>query len=160
MIKVTLIVLGGLKEKFFIDAAKEYEKRLSRFCELKTVEINPAPLPDNPSRSQIENALLAEAALIEKKIPQNAEVFALCIEGKQLSSEELSQKIMEVADFGSGNVVFIIGSSYGLSERIKNLAKFKLSMSKMTFPHKLARVMLLEQIYRAFMISSGGEYHK
>lgn len=160
MIKVTLIVLGGLKEKFFIDAAKEYEKRLSRFCELKTVEINPTPLPDNPSRSQIENALLAEAALIEKKIPQNAEVFALCIEGKQLSSEELSQKIMEVADFGSGNVVFIIGSSYGLSERIKNLAKFKLSMSKMTFPHKLARVMLLEQIYRAFMISSGGEYHK
>ena len=160
MIKVTLIVLGGLKEKFFIDAAKEYEKRLSRFCQIKTVEINPAPLPDNPSRSQIENALLAEAALIEKKIPQNAEVFALCIEGKQLSSEELSQKIMEVADFGSGNVVFIIGSSYGLSERIKNLAKFKLSMSKMTFPHKLARVMLLEQIYRAFMISSGGEYHK
>ena len=160
MIKVTLIVLGGLKEKFFIDAAKEYEKRLSRFCQIKTVEINPAPLPDNPSRSQIENALLAEAALIEKKIPQNAEVFALCIEGKQLSSEELSQKIMEVADFGSGNVVFIIGSSYGLSERIKNLAKFKLSMSKMTFPHKLARVILLEQIYRAFMISSGGEYHK
>ena len=160
MIKVTLIVLGGLKEKFFIDAAKEYEKRLSRFCQIKTVEINPAPLPDNPSRSQIENALLAEAALIEKKIPQNAEVFALCIEGKQLSSEEMSQKIMEVADFGSGNVVFIIGSSYGLSERIKNLAKFKLSMSKMTFPHKLARVMLLEQIYRAFMISSGGEYHK
>ena len=160
MIKVTLIVLGGLKEKFFIDAAKEYEKRLSRFCQIKTVEINPAPLPDNPSRSQIENALLAEAALIEKKIPQNAEVFALCIEGKQLSSEELSHKIMEVADFGSGNVVFIIGSSYGLSERIKNLAKFKLSMSKMTFPHKLARVMLLEQIYRAFMISSGGEYHK
>lgn len=160
MIKVTLIVLGGLKEKFFIDAAKEYEKRLSRFCQIKTVEINPAPLPDNPSRSQIENALLAEAALIEKKIPQNAEVFALCIEGKQLSSEELSQKIMEVADFGSGNVVFIIGSSYGLSERIKSLAKFKLSMSKMTFPHKLARVMLLEQIYRAFMISSGGEYHK
>lgn len=160
MIKVTLIVLGGLKEKFFIDAAKEYEKRLSRFCQIKTVEINPAPLSDNPSRSQIENALLAEAALIEKKIPQNAEVFALCIEGKQLSSEELSQKIMEVADFGSGNVVFIIGSSYGLSERIKNLAKFKLSMSKMTFPHKLARVMLLEQIYRAFMISSGGEYHK
>lgn len=160
MIKVTLIVLGGLKEKFFIDAAKEYEKRLSRFCQIKTVEINPAPLPDNPSRSQIENALLAEAALIEKKISQNAEVFALCIEGKQLSSEELSQKIMEVADFGSGNVVFIIGSSYGLSERIKSLAKFKLSMSKMTFPHKLARVMLLEQIYRAFMISSGGEYHK
>ncbi len=160
MIKVMLIVLGGLKEKFFIDAAKEYEKRLSRFCELKTVEINPVTLPDNPSRSQIENALLAEAALIEKKIPQNAEVFALCIEGKQLSSEELSQKIMEVADFGSGSLVFIIGSSYGLADRIKALSRVRLSMSKMTFPHKLARVMLLEQIYRAFMISSGGEYHK
>ena len=160
MIKVTLIVLGGLKERFFIDAAKEYEKRLSRFCELKTVEINPVLLPDNPSRSQIENALLAEAAIIEKKIPQNAEVFALCIEGKQLSSEELSQKIMEIADFGSGNLVFIIGSSYGLADRIKALSRVRLSMSKMTFPHKLARVMLLEQIYRAFMISSGGEYHK
>ncbi len=160
MIKVTLIVLGGLKEKFFIEAAKEYEKRLSRFCELKTVEISPAILPDNPSSGEIEKALLSEAALIEKKIPQNAEVFALCIEGKQVSSEELSEKIMEVADFGTGNVVFIIGSSYGLHNRIKSLAKFKLSMSKMTFPHKLARVMLLEQIYRAFMISSGGEYHK
>ncbi len=160
MIKVTLIVLGGLKEKFFMEAAKEYEKRLSRFCELKTVEINPVHLPDNPSLSQIENALSAEAALIEKKIPQNAEVFALCIEGRQLSSEELSQKIMEVADFGTGNIVFIIGSSYGLSEKIKGLSKVRLSMSKMTFPHKLARVMLLEQIYRAFMISSGGEYHK
>ncbi len=160
MIKVTLIVLGGLKEKFFIEAAKEYEKRLSRFCQLKTVEINPVSLPDNPSGGEIEKALLSEAALIEKKIPQNAEVFALCIEGKQLSSEEMSQKIMEVADFGSGNIVFIIGSSYGLSEKIKGLAKVRLSMSKMTFPHKLARVMLLEQIYRAFMISSGGEYHK
>ena len=160
MIKVTLIVLGGLKERFFIDAAKEYEKRLSRFCEFKTVEINPVLLPDNPSRSQIENALLAEAAMIEKKIPQNAEVFALCIEGKQLSSEELSQKIMEIADFGTGNIVFIIGSSYGLADRIKALSRVRLSMSKMTFPHKLARVMLLEQIYRAFMISSGGEYHK
>ena len=160
MIKVTLIVLGGLKERFFIDAAKEYEKRLSRFCELKTVEINPVLLPDNPSRSQIENALLAEAAMIEKKIPQNAEVFALCIEGKQLSSEELSQKIMEVADFGTGNIVFIIGSSYGLADRIKALSRVRLSMSKMTFPHKLARVKLLEQISRAFMISSGGEYHK
>ncbi len=160
MIKVTLITLGGLKEKFFIEAAKEYEKRLSRFCELKTVEINPVSLPDKPSRSQIENALLAEAALIEKKIPQNAEVFALCIEGKQVSSEELSEKLCDIADLGTGNIVFVIGSSYGLHNRIKSLAKFKLSMSKMTFPHKLARVMLLEQIYRAFMISSGGEYHK
>lgn len=160
MIKVTLIVLGGLKEKFFIEAAKEYEKRLSRFCELKTVEINPVSLPDNPSQSEIDKALIKEAELIFKKIPQNSEVIAMCIEGKKLSSEELSQHISQAADFGSGNIVFIIGSSFGLCEEVKKKANLKLSMSKMTFPHKLARVMLLEQIYRAFMISSGGEYHK
>lgn len=160
MIKVTLIVLGGLKEKAFIEAAGEYEKRLTRFCKLETVELTPVALPDNPSEGEIEKALEKEAELIEKKIPQNAEVIAMCIEGKQLSSEELSKTVEQCANFGTGNLVFVIGSSYGLCQRIKNAAKLKLSMSKMTFPHKLARVMLLEQIYRAFMISSGGEYHK
>ena len=160
MIKVTLIVLGGLKEKYFMEAAKEYEKRLSRFCELKTVEITPVSLPDNPSKSEIDKALQKEAELIFKKIPQNSEIVAMCIEGKNLSSEELSSYVSKQTDFGTGNIVFIIGSSFGLSNAVKEKANLKLSMSKMTFPHKLARVMLLEQIYRAFMISSGGEYHK
>ena len=160
MMKITLIVLAGLKEKYWIDAAKEYEKRLSRYCKLETVEINPVRLPDNPSKSTIDAALESEAAMIEKKIPTGAEVFALCIEGKEMSSPDFSRCISDIANTGSGSAVFIIGSSYGLAQRIKERAKYRFSMSKMTFPHKLARVMLLELIYRAFQIATGGEYHK
>lgn len=160
MMKITLIVLSGLKESYWIDAAREYEKRLSRYCKLETIELNPVRLPDNPSASIVAAALESEADMIEKKIPTGAEVFAMCIEGKQMSSPDFSICLTDIANIGSGNAVFIIGSSYGLSERIKARAKRRFSMSKMTFPHKLARVMLLEQIYRAFQIAAGGEYHK
>lgn len=160
MMKITLIVLSGLKEKYWIEAAGEYEKRLSRYCKLETVEINPVRLPDNPSASQITAALESEAQLIERKIPTGAEVFAMCIEGKQMSSPAFSKRLADIANTGSGHAVFIIGSSYGLCERVKAEAKHRFSMSEMTFPHKLARVMLLEQIYRAFQIAAGGEYHK
>ena len=160
MIKITVIALASLKEKYLKDAAAEYIKRLGAYCDLKIIELDPVRLPEKPSDAEINSALEREAELILKKIPAGDYVVPLCIEGKQLSSEELSQKIMEIADFGTGNIVFIIGISYGLADRIKALSRVRLSMSKMTFPHKLARVMLLEQIYRAFMISSGGEYHK
>lgn len=160
MIKVTIIAIGKLKEKFFIDAAKEYEKRLSRFIKLQTFEIEPAKLSDNPSAAEISGALENEGAKILQKIPNDAYVTAMCIEGSQMTSEELSADISMRAAQGNGNRVFIIGGSYGLSDAVKKRANARMSMSKMTFPHKLARVMLLEQIYRAFMIDCGGTYHK
>lgn len=159
MIKVTFITLGRLKEKYLREAVAEYEKRLSRYCDLETVELEPVKLPDAPSRAQVDAALEKEAEMIFKKIPKNSEVFALCVEGKQLSSEELAEKIENLSVKGKG-ITLIIGSSYGLSEKVKALSRLRLSVSKMTFPHQLFRVMLLEQIYRAFKINEGSTYHK
>lgn len=159
MIKCKIIALGDLKERFFKDACEEYKKRLSRFCDLEICEINPVRLNEKPARAEIENALLREAELIKKKIPQNSRVIALCVEGKQNSSEEFAEMLKEISNYGQG-LCFIIGSSFGLSNEIKQLADIKLSVSKMTFPHKLFRVMLLEQIYRGFMINAGSDYHK
>lgn len=160
MLKITLITVGRLKEQYLRDAVKEYEKRLSTLCSLKNVEIDAVKLPDNPNDSQISSALDSEAVKILSNIPNGAYVIPMCIEGKQLSSEELSQKIDTLGVSGQGSICFIIGGSYGLSDKVKSKADFKLSMSKMTFPHKIARVMLLEQIYRAFKILQGGTYHK
>ena len=160
MLKITLITVGRLKEQYLRDAVKEYEKRLSTLCSLKNVEIDAAKLPDNPNESQIQAALENESAKIIASIPSGAYVIPMCIEGKQIDSVELSTKFQDLAVSGNGNICFIIGGSYGLSDNVKQLANFKLSMSKMTFPHQLARVMLLEQIYRAFKISQGGTYHK
>ena len=159
MIHVDLIVLGKLKESYLRQAVAEYEKRLQAFCKLHTVELTPYRLPDDPNETQIRDALEREAAEIEKHIPQNAAVFALCIEGKTMPSEQFSAQLQKAAMDG-GSVVFVIGSSFGLAERIKRRANVRLSMSPMTFPHQLARVMLLEQLYRAFQISAGGKYHK
>ncbi len=159
MIKCKIIALGSLKEKYFKDAVGEYEKRLSRFCDLEICEIEPVRLSETPSKAEIDSALKKEAELIIKKIPERATVFALCVEGKQMSSEKLAEKISDISSFGQG-LCFIIGSSYGLSIDIKNRADFRLSMSEMTFPHKLFRVMLLEQLYRGFMINQGSPYHK
>lgn len=160
MQKITLISVGRLKEDFFKLAEKEYSKRLGGFCDLKIIEVNQQQLPSNPSAGQIEAALLAEAEDIISKIPKGSEIVTLCIEGKLYSSEELSKAIENNANIGTGNMTFIIGGSFGLSEKVKAMSKIKLSMSKMTFPHRLARVMLLEQIYRAFQIESGSRYHK
>ena len=160
MLKITLITVGRLKEQYLRDAVKEYEKRLSTLCTLKNIEIDAAKLPDSPNQSQINSALEAEADKILGNIPQGAFVMPMCIEGKQMDSEELSQKLSDIGVSGQSNVTFIIGGSYGLSDRVKQKADYRLSMSKMTFPHQLARVMLLEQIYRAFKISTGGTYHK
>ena len=160
MLKITLITVGRLKEQYLRDAVKEYEKRLSTLCTLKNVEIDAAKLPDNPNLSQINAALEQESEKILASIPSGAYVIPMCIEGKQMDSEELSHKFSDIGVSGQSNVAFIIGGSYGLSDRVKQKADYKLSMSKMTFPHQLARVMLLEQIYRAFKISQGGTYHK
>ena len=159
MIKCKIIALGSLKEKYFKDAASEYEKRLSRFCDLEICEIEPVKLPENPSKGEIDAALKKEAEIIFKKTPANMTVFALCVEGKPLSSEEFAQKTGDLENNGRG-ITFVIGSSYGLHESIKNLSDFKLSLSKMTFPHQLFRIMLLEQIYRSFKINEGSTYHK
>lgn len=160
MLAVTILALGKAKERYLRDFCAEYEKRLSAFCRLRTVELMPEPLPENPSEAQIQKALKREGAQILSKIPKNAYVFALCIEGKMLSSETFSQKISTLALDGKSELVFVLGSSYGLSDEVKRRADFRLSMSEMTFPHRLARVMLLEQVYRAFQIQNGGKYHK
>ena len=160
MIGVTIICEGKLKEKYLRDACAEYSKRLNGFCKLNIIELNPKKLSDNPSTAEIENALGSEGKEILSKIPSNAFVYAMCIEGKQMPSPKLAKEIENCAVLGKSNVVFIIGGSFGLSEAVKKSADVRLSMSEMTFPHQLARIMLLEQIYRAFQISSGGKYHK
>ncbi len=159
MIKVTLITLGRLKEAYLRDAVLEYSKRLSRYCDLDIIELEPVKLPDSPSRAQIEAALSKEAEMIFKKMPKNCDIYPLCVEGKQFSSEEFAEKLEDLSQQGRG-IVFVIGSSYGLSEQVKAVAKTRLSLSKMTFPHQLFRVMLLEQVYRAFKINEGSTYHK
>ncbi len=159
MIKITIIALGKLKEKYLRDAVQEYEKRLTRYCKLNVVELNPINLSETPSQSEIDAALLKEAELIEKRIPLGSIVTALCVEGTAYSSEKLADYIDTNTNNGK-NMCFIIGSSYGLSSVIKQKAHLRLSMSEMTFPHQLFRVMLCEQIYRAFKINQGGTYHK
>ena len=160
MINVNIICIGKLKEDYLMAACAEYQKRLGAFCKLTVTELSPSKLPDNPNDAQITAALNDEAERILSKISANDAVFAMCIEGKELSSEALSAKIDELAVSGFGSICFIIGGSHGLAPQVKQRAKIRLSMSPMTFPHQLARVMLLEQIYRSFMISSGGKYHK
>ena len=160
MIRITVIAVGKMKEQYLRDAQSEYSKRLSAFCRLTVVETEPERLPDDPKEVQITAALEAEAVRIASAIPQGSFVIPMCIEGKQLDSVELSEKISDIAVSGDSSICFIIGGSYGLADSIKQKAGLKLSMSRMTFPHQLARVMLLEQVYRAFKISQGGTYHK
>ena len=160
MLNITIIAIGKLKEQYLRDASAEYQKRLSTLCKLNIVELNPEKLSDNPSAKEIENALNNEAKKIIEKIPKGAKVYSMCIEGKQRTSEELSREIDNLAIEGVSNIVFIIGGSFGLSDEVKASSSFRLSMSKMTFPHQIARIMLLEQIYRAMQISIGTKYHK
>ena len=157
---VTVIALGKLKEKYLRDAIDEYVKRISAYAKCDIVELNPVRLSDNPSPAEIQNALSKESEEIKKKIPNNSYIFSLCIEGKAKSSEDFAKSIQDATLNGKSSIVFIIGSSFGLSPDIKSLSDFKLSFSPMTFPHQLMRVMLLEQIYRAFQINTNGKYHK
>lgn len=161
MLKINIICVGKLKEKYWRDAIEEYAKRLSRFCKFSVTELNESRLNDSPSDKEIEKALENESLLMDKYLSaKGAYNIAMCIEGKLISSEDLADKISECGINGYSEINFIIGSSFGLCERIKSSANFKMSMSKMTFPHQLARVMLCEQIYRGFTISEGIKYHK
>ena len=155
MRKVTVLCVGRLKEPFYEAAAAEYVKRLGRFCKLEIVELAEQRLPENPSPAEVARGLAKEAEAIRAKLPPAATVVALCVEGRMKSSEELAQ-LLE----GSEQLACIIGGSFGLDPSIKAAAQLRLSMSPMTFPHHLARVMLLEQIYRAYQINGGTRYHK
>ena len=160
MFEITLIVMGKLKEKFYTEASQEYSKRLKGFCKFQLVELPESRLPENPSAAEISAGLEKEADLILSKIPKGAWFCVMTPEGKLLSSENLAAQMKEVKLSGKSSACFLIGSSFGISPRIKALADFKLSMSPMTFPHHLARVMVLEQLYRAESIQSGSKYHK
>jgi len=160
MLTVKLICVGRLKEKFYIDACNEYHKRLSAYCRFELVELAESRLSETPGEKEITAALEREAAEILKAIPAGSFLVPLCIEGKTIPSEGMARLIAERENSGRPKLCFVIGSSYGLSPLVKNRADFRLSMSPMTFPHHLARVMLLEQVYRGFKINEGSRYHK
>ena len=161
MIKINIICIGKIKEKYFTDAIAEYSKRLTVFCKFNITELNEERIRSNdPNSSQVAEVIAAEGRRIMQKIGASDYVAAMCIEGKMLSSEELSLTLDKIALSGKSTVDFIIGGSYGLSDEVKKRADLRLSMSKMTFPHQMARVILSEQIYRAFEISTNGKYHK
>ena len=160
MQKVTILCVGKLKEKFYAAAAAEYMKRLSRYCKLEIVELPEERLPENPSPAQIDAALAKEAELIRAKLPPTASLSALCVEGQTQSSADLARLKAAWANQGVSQLAFLIGGSFGLHPSVKAQAAVRLSMSPMTFPHHLARVMLLEQIYRAYQINTGTKYHK
>ena len=160
MLRVTVICVGKLKETFYAQAAAEYVKRLGRYCKLELIELPEQRLPDAPAPAEIERALSREAEAIRGKIPPSASVVALCIEGRLHSSEEVARLLGNWQQRGEKCLAFVIGGSYGLHPSVKAAARLQLSMSPMTFPHHLARVMLLEQIYRGFQILEGGKYHK
>ena len=159
MMKINLVCIGRLKENYWRDACSEYAKRLRQFCSFSVVELPEYRLPDRPSNAQIESALDAEGEKL-LSAASGSLIIALCIEGRELPSVQLAEKIESYGVQGFSTLNFIIGSSYGLSSQVKQKANFQLSMSPMTFPHQLARVMLMEQIYRAFEIIHHGKYHK
>ena len=160
MFDITLIVMGKLKEKFYLSAAEEYQKRLKGYCSFKIIELPEHRLPEDPSPAEIQTGLDKEAELIFQKIPKGAWLCIFTPEGKILSSEEFAGKLKEVKNMGKSSACFLIGSSFGISQKVKDKADFKLSMGKMTFPHHLARIMVLEQLYRAEAIQAGSKYHK
>ena len=160
MFEITLIAMGKLKEKFYLSAAAEYEKRLKGYCSFRILELPEVRLPEDPSPAEISAGLEKEAELIFSKLPKGAWLCVLTPEGKMLSSEDLAGKLKDVKLSGKSSACFLIGSSFGMSPRVKAKADFKLSMSPMTFPHHLAQIMVLEQLYRAEAIQAGSKYHK
>ena len=160
MLNVKLICVGKMREKFYIDAFAEYAKRLQAYCRLELLEIAEQRLGDRPSEKEIAAALEREGQEILKAVPPDAYLTALCVEGKQMPSEGMAELIAARENSGRPKLCFAIGSSYGLSPSVKARADRKLSMSQMTFPHHLARVMLAEQLYRGFKINEGSKYHK
>ena len=160
MLRVTLLCVGKCKERYWRGACAEYEKRLGGFCRFQLIEVDEERAPEQPSPAQIEAIVQAEGKRLLDKLPAGAYPVALCIEGKPLASPELAARMQKLSVEGVSHLAFIIGGSWGLSPAVKQTARWHLSMSPMTFPHQLARVMLLEQIYRGFQIAGGGKYHK
>ena len=160
MFSVTLICVGRLKERFYLDACAEYAKRLKAYCRFELVELPEQRLPENPSPAQISDGLHKEGEQILGRVPKGAWLCVLTPEGKMLSSEQLADTLANVKSGGKSSACFVIGSSFGLDPGVKARADLLLSMSKMTFPHHLARVMVLEQLYRAESIQAGSKYHK
>ena len=159
MLTVKLITVGTLKEAYWRDAAAEYEKRLGGLCRLESINLKEAKLPNNPSPKEIAKALEEEAQQILAAMPPRSYKIALCVEGKQLSSEAFADKLEQISA-QSGTVCLVVGSSFGLSDTVKRACDHRLSISEMTFPHQLLRVMLLEILYRSFQIQKGTQYHK
>ena len=159
MLSINIICVGKLKEAYLRQAIEEYSKRMKPLCKLNIAELSEERVGDDPSDAEIRHTVNAESDRILSKIGKGDYVIAMCVEGKNISSEELSDRIESISMTHS-TIDLIIGGSWGLSDALKKRADFKLSMGKMTFPHQLCRVMLLEQIYRAFQISKGTKYHK
>ncbi len=160
MFTITLITMGKLKEKFYLSACEEYKKRLGGYCSFQLLELPEHRLPEDPSPAEIQQALEKEAQAIAAKIPKGAWLCLFTPEGKTLSSEDFAKKIKDVKLSGKSSACFLIGSSFGIAPALKQQADFLLSMGPMTFPHHLARVMVLEQLYRAEAIQAGSKYHK
>lgn len=159
MLSVKILCVGKLKERYLREAAEEYAKRMKPFCRLSVTELPEERLGDNPSPAEIQRAVTAESERIASKIDRGDYVIAMCVEGVNISSEEFSRRLEQIS-MQSSTVDLVIGGSWGLSEALKARADFRLSMGKMTFPHQLCRVILLEQLYRAFQIAKGTKYHK
>lgn len=160
MLHVTLLCVGKLKERYWREACEEYIKRLSAFCKFRLVEVAEERLPDNPSAAQIAATVEAEGERLLAQIPKDGAVVSLCIEGKTMDSPSLASYIQKIAVEGVSHITLLIGGSWGLSDAVKRRANLRFSMSPLTFPHQLARVMMLEQLYRAFQIQNCGKYHK
>lgn len=160
MYAVTLLCVGKMKEKHYVSAFEEYRKRLGAFCRFTLVEIPEQRLSDRPSEKEIDAALLKEGEELSRRIPKGSAVITLCVEGKGMTSPALADYLNRLTVSGVSHICFIVGGSFGLHESVKQRSELRLSMSAMTFPHHLARVMLMEQIYRAFTIQNGSQYHK
>ena len=160
MLNIRLICVGKLKERFYAEAVAEYAKRLGAFCRLEVIELAEERLGENPSAAELEAALNREAEQIEKKLLKDGTLVCLCVEGGQMDSESFAGLLTRTENSGRPRLSFVIGGSFGLAQKLKDRADLRLSMSKMTFPHHLARIMLLEQVYRGFQIKEGSRYHK
>lgn len=157
---INIIAVGKIKEKYIKEGISEFSKRLSRYAKLKIIEIADEKAPENLSKKDMEGVMESEGNKIISKIPPNSYIISLVIEGKYISSEIMSKKIEDIMVSGNNDITFIIGGSLGLSNRVKEMSDFKLSFSKMTFPHQIMRLILLEQIYRSFRIMKNEPYHK
>ncbi len=158
--KVKIVCLGKIKEKYLREGIEEYLKRIKRFSDVEIIELTDEKIPENPSEAQKSIVISKEGDKILKAISKGDYVISLCIEGKQLESREFAKKISDIITFDSSTITFVIGGSLGIDHRVKQISNLKLSFSKMTFPHQLMRLILLEQIYRAFKINNNEEYHK